>query len=30
VNSTLGTPQFGQVTSVGGMRAFQFTARFRF
>ena len=30
VNTTLGTPQFGQVTSVGGMRAFQFTARFRF
>jgi hypothetical protein len=30
VNTTLGTPQFGQVTSVGGMRSFQFMARFRF
>ena len=30
VNTTLGTPQFGQVTSVSGMRSFQFQARFRF
>jgi trimeric autotransporter adhesin len=30
VNTTLGTPQFGQVTSVGAMRSFQFLARFRF
>jgi hypothetical protein len=30
VNTTLGTPQFGQVTSVGAMRSFQFMARFRF
>ena len=30
VNATLGTPQFGQVTSVGAMRSFQFMARFRF
>jgi hypothetical protein len=30
VNTTLGTPQFGQVTSVGQMRSFQFMARFRF
>jgi hypothetical protein len=30
VDTTLGTPQFGQVTSVGNMRSFQFMARFRF
>jgi hypothetical protein len=30
VSTTLGSPQFGQVTSVGGMRSFQFMARFRF
>ena len=30
VNTTLGSPTFGQVSSVGQMRAFQFTARFRF
>jgi hypothetical protein len=30
VDTTYGTPQFGEVTSVGQMRAFQFTARFRF
>ncbi len=30
VNTTLGTPQFGQVTSVGNMRSFQFMARYRF
>ncbi len=30
VDTTEGTPQFGQVTSVGQMRTFQFMARFRF
>jgi hypothetical protein len=30
VNTTEGTPTFGQVSSVAGMRSFQFTARFRF
>jgi hypothetical protein len=30
VGTTEGTPQFGQVTSVGQMRQFQFMARFRF
>jgi hypothetical protein len=30
VDTTYGTPQFGQVTSVGEMRSFQFLARFRF
>lgn len=30
VNTTLGSPTFGQVSSAGQMRAFQFTARFRF
>ncbi len=30
VNTTYGAPQFGQVTSVGQMRQFQFMARFRF
>lgn len=30
VDTTLGSPTFGQVSSVGQMRAFQFTARFRF
>jgi hypothetical protein len=30
VGASLDTPQFGQVTSAGQMRAFQFTARFRF
>ncbi len=30
VDTTEGTPQFGQVSTVGQMRAFQFMARFRF
>ncbi len=30
VDTTYGTPQFGQVTSVDQMRTFQFMARFRF
>ena len=30
LNTTYGTPQFGQVNSVGQMRQFQFMARFRF
>ena len=30
VNATEGTPTFGEVTSVGQMRSFQFMARFRF
>lgn len=30
VNTTLNSPTFGQVSSAGQMRAFQFTARFRF
>jgi len=30
VNATVGTPTFGQVSSIGGMRAFQFRAQFRF
>ena len=30
VNTTYGAPQFGEVTSVGQMRSFQFMARFRF
>ena len=30
VNTVLGSPTFGQVSSVGDMRKFQFTARFRF
>ena len=30
VDTTYGAPQFGQVTSVGQMRQFQFMARFRF
>jgi hypothetical protein len=30
VNTSDGTPNFGQVTSAGQMRAFQFTTRFRF
>jgi trimeric autotransporter adhesin len=30
VNTTWGAPQFGQITSVGGMRSFAFMARFRF
>lgn len=30
INTTFGSPTFGQVTSVGAMRSFQFTARFRF
>lgn len=30
VDTTYGTPNFGQVTSVGAMRQFQFSARFRF
>jgi hypothetical protein len=30
VGTVVNGPNFGQVTSVGGMRSFQFTARFRF
>lgn len=30
VDTTLGSPTFGQVSGVGRMRSFQFTARFRF
>jgi hypothetical protein len=30
VDTSLNSPTFGQVTSAGGMRTFQFTARFRF
>ena len=30
VNTTKGSPTFGEVTSVGAMRSFQFLARFRF
>jgi hypothetical protein len=30
VNTTYGSPAFGQVSSVGSMRSFQFMARFRF
>jgi hypothetical protein len=30
IGTTEGTPQFGEVTSVGQMRQFQFLARFRF
>ncbi len=30
VNTTYGSPKFGEVTSVGSMRSFQFMARFRF
>jgi trimeric autotransporter adhesin len=30
VNTTEGSPTFGEVTSVGAMRSFQFLARFRF
>jgi hypothetical protein len=30
VDTTYGTPQFGQVSSVGHMQSFQFMARFRF
>ena len=30
VDTTYGTPNFGQVTSAGNMRSFNFTARFRF
>ena len=30
INTTYGAPQFGQVSSVGQMRQFQFSARFRF
>jgi hypothetical protein len=30
VNTTVGTPTFGQVSSVGGMRSFQFRAQFRY
>ena len=30
VNTTVGTPTFAQVSSVGAMRSFQFMARFRF
>jgi hypothetical protein len=30
VDTTVNSQQFGQVTSVGGMRSFQFLARFRF
>jgi hypothetical protein len=30
VGTTVNSENFGQVTSVGGMRAFQFLARYRF
>ena len=30
VNTTVGTPTFGQVSSTGGMRSFQFRAQFRY
>jgi hypothetical protein len=30
VDTNVASPSFGQVTSVGSMRSFQFTARFRF
>jgi hypothetical protein len=30
INTTYGAPQFGQVTSVGQMRQFEFRANFRF
>ena len=30
VGTVVNQPKFGQVTSVGQMRSFQFTARFRF
>ena len=30
VDTTYGTPQWGQVTSVGGMRSFSFSANFRY
>jgi hypothetical protein len=30
VGTTVNSQNFGQVTSVGGMRSFQFMARFRF
>jgi len=30
VGTTVNSPQFGEVTSAGQMRQFQFTARFRF
>jgi hypothetical protein len=30
VNTTYGSPTFGEVTSVGSMRSFQFMGRFRF
>jgi hypothetical protein len=30
VDTNVASPSFGQVTSVGAMRSFQFTARFRF
>jgi hypothetical protein len=30
VDTNAASPTFGQVTSTGSMRAFQFTARFRF
>ena len=30
VDTNVASPTFGQVTSVGSMRSFQFTARFRF
>jgi hypothetical protein len=30
VNTNYGSPTFGEVTSVGAMRSFQFMARFRF
>jgi hypothetical protein len=30
IDSTLNSPTYGRVTSVGAMRSIQFTARFRF
>jgi len=30
VDTNVASPTFGQVTSVGSMRSFQFTSRFRF
>jgi hypothetical protein len=30
VDTNVASPSFGQVTSVGSMRSFQFVARFRF
>ena len=30
VDTTFGDPKFGEITSVAGMRSFQFSARFRY